>query len=161
MMAKHTQTLAASLVPPVYIVSLFLWWGLLYVFLVPGMIGCGMVLNFPLIERRPALSSSHLKCRQKATHISWGAAVTYFVDWRSGACNCCWQLTGCKVCRGCAYNVLQAGTVCSLKLRLPKCLFKDTNVCCFCKNEKIIYRFCKCLYFFPNKANCVLWARFI
>jgi len=35
-----------------------------------------------------------------------------------------------------AYNVLQAGTVCILKQCLPKCLFKDTNVCCFCKNEK-------------------------
>ena len=33
-------------------------------------------------------------------------------------------------------NGLQAGTVCSLKKCLPKCLFKDTNVCCFCKNEK-------------------------
>jgi hypothetical protein len=35
------------------------------------------------------------------------------------------------------YNGLQAGTVCSLKLFLPKCLFKDTNVCCFCKNKKM------------------------
>ena len=35
-----------------------------------------------------------------------------------------------------ATNGLQAGTVCSLKQCLPKCLFKDTNVCCFCKNEK-------------------------
>ena len=34
------------------------------------------------------------------------------------------------------YNVLQAGTVCGLKQCLQKCLFKDTNVCCFCKNEK-------------------------
>ena len=39
-----------------------------------------------------------------------------------------------------ATNGLQAGTVCSLKLFLPKCLFKDTNVCCFCKNEKLVCR---------------------
>ncbi len=35
-----------------------------------------------------------------------------------------------------AGNGLQAGTVCILKQCLPKCLFKDTNVCCFCKNGK-------------------------
>jgi hypothetical protein len=27
-----------------------------------------------------------------------------------------------------------------LKQCLPKCLFKDTNVCCFCKNEKLVCR---------------------
>ncbi len=32
MMAMPTQTLAVALVPPVYIVSLFFWWGLPYVF---------------------------------------------------------------------------------------------------------------------------------
>ena len=37
-------------------------------------------------------------------------------------------------------NGLQAGPVCSLKQCLPKCLFKDTNVCCFCKNEKLVCR---------------------
>ena len=37
-------------------------------------------------------------------------------------------------------NGLQAGTVCSLKQCLLKCLFKDTNVCCFCKNEKLVCR---------------------
>ena len=36
-----------------------------------------------------------------------------------------------------ATNGLQAGTVCILKLFLPKRLFKDTNVCCFCKNKKL------------------------
>jgi hypothetical protein len=48
----------------------WLWYGFdLYVVLVLGMLGCGMVLNFPLIERILALFSSHLKCRQKETHI--------------------------------------------------------------------------------------------
>jgi hypothetical protein len=33
-------------------------------------------------------------------------------------------------------NGLQAGPVCSLEHLSTECLFKDTNVCCFCKNEK-------------------------
>ncbi len=90
-MATPTLTFAVALVPPVHIVSLFLWWGLLYVLLVLGMLGHDMVLNLPLIERRPALLSSHLKCHQKGTHISWGAAVMalrclqllFTIDWRT------------------------------------------------------------------------------
>lgn len=33
-------------------------------------------------------------------------------------------------------NGLQAGPVCSLEHLSTECLFKDTNVGCFCKNEK-------------------------
>jgi len=39
-----------------------------------------------------------------------------------------------------AYNGLQAGPVCSLEHLSAECLFKDTNVCCFCKNEKLVCR---------------------
>ncbi len=41
-----------------------------------------------------SLSSSHLRCPQRATHISWVAAVTSFADRRFDACNYLWQLTG-------------------------------------------------------------------
>ncbi len=44
--------------------------------------------------KETALFSSHLRCHQRPTHISWEAAVTSFNDWRLGACNCPWQLTG-------------------------------------------------------------------
>jgi hypothetical protein len=37
-------------------------------------------------------------------------------------------------------NGLQAGPVCILEHLSTECLFKDTNVCCFCKNEKLVCR---------------------
>ncbi len=57
-------------VPPVCTVSQLLLWGHLCVFLVLGKLGHDMVKHLLSVERRPAWSSSHLKCRQrKATRI--------------------------------------------------------------------------------------------
>ncbi len=52
------------------------------------------VLFTPFIERRPAYFSSHLRCRQKATHILWRSCSNFFGGLHLDACNCVWQLTG-------------------------------------------------------------------
>ncbi len=46
------------------------------------------------IERRPAYFSSHLRCRQKATHIKWRSCSNFVDGLHLDACNCVWQLTG-------------------------------------------------------------------
>ncbi len=63
-----------------------------------GKLGHG-VLFIPFIERRPAYFSSHLRCRQKTTHIKWRSCSNFFwwfalrclqlcltIDWRSAFC---------------------------------------------------------------------------
>ncbi len=67
---------------------------LTYVSLVPGKLSGDTKTHPPLVERRPALFSSHLRCHQRATHISWEAAVSSSVGRHLGAWNCLWQLTG-------------------------------------------------------------------
>ncbi len=93
-MAKPIQMQAASLIPPVCTISPPLFWWCLYGFLVLGLLGHGRVILPPLIGMRLAWSSSHLRCCQRATLISWVAAVTSFADCHLDACNCLWQLTG-------------------------------------------------------------------
>jgi hypothetical protein len=58
-----------------------------------GKLGRGVFL-LPFIERRPAYFSSHLRCRQKATHIKWRSCSNFFDGLHLDACNCVWQLTG-------------------------------------------------------------------
>ncbi len=57
-----------------------------------GKLGHGVLL-IPFIEMRPAYFSSHLSCRQKATHIKWRSCSNVFDSLHLDACNCVWQLT--------------------------------------------------------------------
>jgi hypothetical protein len=93
-MAKPIQILAASPIPPVGKVSSPHSWWCLCGLLALGKLGHGRVILPLLIGMSLAWSSSHLRCRQRATHISWVAAVTYFADWCLGACNSFLQSTG-------------------------------------------------------------------
>ncbi len=61
------------------------------VFLTLGRLGHG-VLFTPFIERRPAYFSSHLRCRQKTTHIKWRSCSNFCDGLHLDACNCVWQL---------------------------------------------------------------------
>ncbi len=81
MMVKPIQMLPVTLIPPAYTTSQLLWWRYLCVFLVLGKHGHGRVICLLLIKRRPASSSSHLRCCWRATHISWEAVVTFSVGW--------------------------------------------------------------------------------
>ncbi len=52
---------------------------------------------------------------------------------------------------------MQAGPVCSLEHLSTECLFKDTNVCCFCKNENLSTEtFCKSYYLVCANWACLL-----
>ncbi len=92
-MAKPIHMQAASLIPPVHIISSPLWWWCLCGVLELGKLSHGRVILPPLIGTRLAWSSSHLRCCQRASHISWGAAVASFADQCLDACNCLWHLT--------------------------------------------------------------------
>ncbi len=57
-----------------------------------GKLGHGL-LFIPFIERRLAYFSSHLRCRQKATHTKQRSCSNFFDSLHLDACNCVWQWT--------------------------------------------------------------------
>ncbi len=78
--------------PSIHNLSTF-WVRVSCVSLTLGKLGHG-VLFMPFIEKRLAYFSSHLRCRQKATHIKWRSCSNFFNGLHLDACNCVCQLTG-------------------------------------------------------------------
>ncbi len=89
----HSDAGSLSNTPSLHNLSTFSWLCLCG-FLVLGNLRYDRAIIPPLVGMRPAWFSSHLRCRQRATHISWVAAVTSFADHCLDACNRLCQLTG-------------------------------------------------------------------
>ena len=93
MKATLRYTLAVASVPPVYTASLpYRWWNLVYFCCTGKAWPWGVIETFHWKET--SYFSSHLRCRQKATHIKWSSCSNIFDGLHLDACNCVWQLTG-------------------------------------------------------------------